>query len=200
MTRTLPTVLSLALAASPAIVHAQASDPAAQRVSAFDDALLSAMKAGKAAGARGRFEQLLPAVERTFDLNVMTAYAVGPSWSGFSAADKADLVREFGRLTAASYAHNFDSYSGERFTLEPNVATRGADKIVTTRIVPRSGESTTILYRMRQVGGAWKVIDVIYGSVSQLTTRRADFQASVQKGGAKALKTHLQALTTKLVG
>jgi len=200
MTRTLPFALTLALAGAPAIVQAQASDPAAERVAAFDDALLAAMKAGKSAGAHGRFQQLLPAVERTFDLPVMTAYAVGPAWSGFSAGDKADLVRAFGRLTAASYAHNFDNYSGERFTLEPNVATRGADKIVTARIVPRSGAPTTILYRMRQGVGGWKVIDVIYGSVSQLTTRRADFQASVQKGGAKALEGHLEALTTKLVG
>lgn len=197
--RTLSLALALALGATPAIVQAQASDPAAQRVAAFDDALLASMKAGKTESARARFEQLLPAVERTFDLATMTAYAVGPAWSGFSAGDKASLVREFGRLTAASYAHNFDSYSGERFTLEPNVVTRGADKIVTARIVPRSGSPTTILYRMRQGAGGWKVIDVIYGAVSQLTTRRSDFQASVQKGGARALLEHLQALTAKLI-
>ena len=41
------------------------------------------------------------------------------------------------------------------------------------------------MYRMRELGGSWKIIDVYYGAISQLTTRRSDFAAtSLNAGGA----------------
>ena len=118
--RPMPALAVIATLMSVAAPAVAASDPAAQRVEALDDALLAAMKSGKAAGAHARYDRLLPVVERSFDLPVMTAYAVGPAWSTFSEADKTALVRAFTKLSAASYAHNFDSYSGERFEHQPD--------------------------------------------------------------------------------
>ncbi len=195
---------ALALAASvltavaPA-AHAVASDPAAQRIETLDTTLIEVMKQAKALGAKGRFARLQPVVEQSFDLPTMTAYAVGPSWAGFSAGDKQALVRAFTRLTAASYAHNFDSFGGERFEVGV-VAQRGADKVVQARIIPTHGEPTNLTYRMRQTPEGWKIIDVYYGAISQLTTRRSDFAGPIAGGGAKGLLSHLDALTAKLVG
>ena len=50
-----------------------------------------------------------------------------------------------------------------------------------------------------QVGGSWKIIDVYYGAISQLTTRRSDFAGPVASGGAAGLVTHLNQLTDKLL-
>jgi phospholipid transport system substrate-binding protein len=77
------------------------------------------------------------------------------------------------------------------------VITRGPDKLVQTQIIPASGAPTGIGYRMRESGGSWKVIDVLYGAISQLTTRRSDFAASLAKGGPDALLAHLNALVDK---
>ncbi len=42
-------------------------------------------------------------------------------------------------------------------------------------------------YRMRQAGSTWKMIDVLFnGAISQLTTQRSDFAATLAAGGAKA--------------
>ena len=65
--------------------------------------------------------------------------------------------------------------------------------------MPRSGAPTTLMYRMRDSGGGWKIIDVYYGAISQLTTRRSDFQGPVKSGGAKGLLSHLEATTAKLL-
>lgn len=187
-----------AIAASGAPAMAAAADPAAAQVDAFDAALLSAMKAGKAAGVQGRYRSLEPAVTRAFDIPTMIRFAVGPTWSGIPPAQQQSLTEAFQRLTVASYAHNFDSFSGERFTVDPNVVTRGPDKVVQTKILPVGAAPVAISYRMRQSGGAWKIIDVFYnGSISQLTTRRADFSATLAKGGAPALIAHLNQLADK---
>ena len=178
--------------------QAAPADPAAAQVDGFDAALLSAMKAGKAAGVQARYRTLAPAVARAFDIPTMIRFAVGLGWSAIPAGQQQALTEAFQRLTVASYAHNFDGYSGERFVVDPNVLTRGPDKVVTTRIGAPGSTPVVISYRMRQSGGAWKIIDVFYnGSISQLTTRRADFSATLAQGGATALIAHLNTLADK---
>ena len=198
LARPLAAVVLAATLAGPT-ARAASSDPAAQRIEALDTALLDTMKQGSALGAKGRFRKLTPVVDQSFDLATMTAYAVGPSWATFSPADKQALIRAFGRLSAASYAHNFDSFGGERFEVGA-VQQRGADKVVQSKIVPAHGDPTNLTYRMRQTAEGWKIIDVYYGAISQLTTRRSDFAGPVASGGAKGLLAHLDALTAKLVG
>ena len=168
-------------------------------MAADDNALLDTMKQGPALGPKGRFRKLTPVIDQSFDLPTMTAYAVGPAWATFSAPDKQALIHAFGRLSAASYAHNFDAFSGERFDIDA-VQQRGADKVVMSKIVPAHGDPTNLTYRMRKTADGWKIIDVYYGAISQLTTRRSDFAGPVASGGAKGLLAHLDTLTAKLVG
>src|SRR5580704_6027195 len=114
-------------------VHA-AADPGASKIEALDAALLDSMKAGSVSTAE-RYRRLAPVVERTFDLPVMTQFAVGPAWSGFTPAQQQAAIAAFTKLTVASYAHNFSAYGGERFEVDPNVVTRGPDKIVNTHLI-----------------------------------------------------------------
>jgi phospholipid transport system substrate-binding protein len=149
---------------------------------------------------KGRDRQITPAVDAAFDLATMTRFAVGPAWAQMTPPQRDALTAAFGRLTAASYAKNFDSFSGERFVTDPDVQTRGADKIVQCKLVPAHGAPVALLYRMRQTpDGGWKIIDVYYDGISQLTTRRADFAQPLSMGGAAGLLSHLDALTAKLL-
>ena len=192
---------ALALIAVPAgIARAADLEPAAQTIDSFDQALLATMKQGAALGVKGRFKKLEPAVARTFDLKSMARFAVGPAWSKFSDADQALVTDAFGRLSAASYAHNFDSYDGERFDVDPVVDTRGVDKIVKTKLTPGSGAPVALNYRMRNTTGSWKAIDVFFkGTISQLTTRRSDLAAIASTGDAKAIAANLNAQADKLL-
>ncbi len=193
------TGLALGLALAAPMARAAQADPAAVKIDAFDKALIETMKAGPPLGAQGRYRKLLPVVEATFDLPLMTRVAVGASWTAMPEADQKALVKGFTRLTAANYAHNFSSFSGERFEIDPNVQTRGPDKIVQTRLIPAHDAPVSLAYRMRQSGGDWKVIDVFYGAISQLTTRRSDFAAPLAAGGAKGLLAHLDTVSDNLL-
>ncbi|MFI4936417.1 MAG: ABC transporter substrate-binding protein [Caulobacterales bacterium] len=190
--------LALLAAVQSGGARAASADPGAVQIDGFDNALIETMKAGPALGLKGRYQKLAPVVARTFDIPTMIRFAVGADWPSIPAAQQQALTDAFQRLTIASYAHNFASYSGERFEVQPNVLTRGPDKVVQTRLLPAHDQPVLIGYRMRQSGGVWKVIDVYYnGSISQLTTRHADFAATLASGGAGALITHLNALVDK---
>jgi len=178
---------------------ADAGDPAAARIESFDAALIKTLQAGKAAGVQGRAKVIGPAVEQSFDLAAMVRFAVGPTWTSLSADDQAALQKAFGRFTIANWAKNFDNYDGQKLVLDGDVQTRGVDKLVKTKLTG-SGSDVPLAYRMRDNGSGWKVIDVYYnGAISQLTTQRSDFAATLSSGGAKALLAKLDAQTEKLL-
>jgi len=172
------------------------TDPARTIVQALDDGLIAIMKAKGT--VRSRSTAIGPIIDRAFDLPLMTRLAVGPAWTTTPPADQQALVAAFRRMTIAQYATNFDSWSGERFAIAPQVETRGGDKLVRTTLTTPGKADIPISYRLRASGGTWKIIDVFYrNSISQIATRRSDFAAVLAKGGAKALVTHLDALAAK---
>jgi phospholipid transport system substrate-binding protein len=178
---------------------AQASDPAAQVIDGFDHTLLDTMKQAKTLGVQGRFRKMEPAVRNTFDLSEMMRVATDPYWSKMSAADQSALVTAFGRFSAATYAHNFDDFSGQKF-VTTGVDTRLPDKLVRTQLVTPASAPINLVYRMRQPEGRWRIIDVFYnGTISQLAQQKSDFGSTLKTGGAAALIKKLDDQTDRLL-
>lgn len=190
--------LSLVFAATVSVAAlpsaAFAADPGQDVINGFHGALLTLMKSGGTHAARAR--AIAPVIDRTFDIPLMTRLSVGPAWTTIPAPQQAALVQAFRNLTVAQYAKNFNSYAGERFIMG-TVDTRGTDKLVRTTV--NSGRSNELLnYRLRQSGSQWKIVDVYYRSaISQLATRRADFDRVMKTGGAMALIGHLNRLAVR---
>jgi len=178
-------------------VQAQAADPAVEQVQGFYDALQASMKSGGT--AKSRYEKLKPAVEKAFDLPAMTATAVGPAWASASDADKKALVDAFSRMTIANYAKSFDSYGGEKFTVEPASIARGSDHFVKSAM-KTSKESIAFNYRMHQLGSEWKITDVyLAGNISQMAQKRSDFAATLASGGPQGLAKRINALSDQML-
>lgn len=191
--------LALLIVAASAPVRAQPSDPAAATIQNFYDALIASMKSG--GNAKSRYEKLKPAVDQAFDISGMTALSVGPTWSSISPADQKALTEAFDRMTIANYARNFDSYSGEKFTVDPNVVQRGSDKFVKSTLKPASGDVVPFNYRMHQVDGSWKIVDIyLNGNISQLAQKRSDFGATLQASGPQGLAKKINALADQTLG
>lgn len=194
----IPTIVIAALVAPASVAQAQASDPARAPVQALCDGLVTIMKGGKTMGVRGRAASIGPVVDRAYDIPLMTRLTVGTGWNAIAPADQTALVAAFRRMVAAQYATNFDSFSGEKFTVDPKVETRGTDKLVRTSLIQTGEAPIPIGYRLRASGGGWKIIDVYYrNSISQLATRRSDFSRVLATGGAKSLIRHLDELAAK---
>jgi phospholipid transport system substrate-binding protein len=200
--RNLTLSLIAALFAFSAQAMAAASDPAAHKIENFYATLVDTMKRGSQLGAKGRYQALAPAVDATFDMPTMIKFVVGPTWSTMSEDDHKQLTEAFRRMTIADYANNFDSYDGERFDVEPNVQTKGDDRFVETNLIPKKDKPIPFIYRMRNVNGDWKAIDIyLNGYVDQLTTKRSDFASTLASGGAPALVRKLNGLAdTALAG
>jgi phospholipid transport system substrate-binding protein len=191
--------LSLAFLILAVPARAQQSDPAATTIQNFYDALTASMKAGGT--TKSRYEKLKPAVDQAFDISGMTALSVGPTWSSIAPAEQKALIEAFDRMTVANYARNFDSYSGEKFTVDPAVIERGSDKLVKSTLKPANGDAIPFNYRMHQVEGSWKVEDIfLNGNISQLAQKRSDFGATLQTSGPEGLAKKINALADQTLG
>lgn len=194
-------MLLCALLLAPAVdpAHAAGADPAVAQVRTLTASLLSAMRSGPKTSSAQRYQKLEPVVERVFDLPLMTNLSVGPDWAGFKPQQQEALIAAFSRFTIANYAHNFHSYDGQRFEVDDNAVDRGDERIVRSSLIPRDGTPARLLYRVRNVNGSWKIIDVYYDGVSQLILHRTDFAAAIASGGAPALLAHLHTVSDGLL-
>ena len=187
--------------AAPARAATAAADPAAT-ITQFNAALLAAMKAGGRADFNQRFQTLAPAVDQAFDLPAVLSVSVGLGWASLSPDQQARLLDAFRRYTVASYVANFDSYSGQTFTVSPDPRRLDADKVVVqSRITPVSGDATELDYVMKQTPAGWRIVDVLAaGSISRVAVQRSDFRHLLSRGGGDALLASLQRKAVDLSG
>jgi phospholipid transport system substrate-binding protein len=188
------------VAVTPSFAVAESGDPAAKVIENLDTNLLDMMKAGKSLGAEGRFKLIAPTVRSSYDLSGMVRHAVGQTaWAGMSPAEQAQLTAAFERFSAATYAHNFDEYSGEKFVVT-GVDTRLPDKLVRTQIVHPPGAPVSLVYRMQAIDGRWRIVDVYFmGSISELAQQASDFSATLRSGGSSALIKKLNSQADRLI-
>lgn len=190
------------LAAPIASLAAGPGDTPVAPVQSFYDVLLQAMKGGAKLGFKGRYDLLAPAIEHSFDLPLMTRLTTGLEWQNLSADDQKKLIDAFSDFSIATYANQFDDYSGERFDVDPNpVKTDNSDVIVKTKLVQVKDEPVQLDYLMRQGQSGWKIIDIyLSGTISQLAARRSEFSAVLRRDGAAGLINLLRQKTTQLAG
>ena len=193
--------LAAAAFAPPIESFAAAGDDASvAAVQSFYDTLLQAMKGGAKLGFNGRRDLLAPAIRRSFDLPLMTRLTTGLEWQNLSSDDQQKLIAAFSDFSIASYASQFDDYSGESFDVDPNpVKTDSGDVIVKTKLVQPKDDPVQLDYLMRQSADGWKIIDVyLSGTISQLAARRSEFSTVLRRDGIAALINLLRQKTAQL--
>ena len=168
------------------------------QVRGFYGVLLGNMREGRMLGESGRYARLAPVVERTFDIPLMTRLAVGPAWETLPPADQQRLQAAFVHYVTATYADQFDSYSGQQLQVTGERPT-GRDTIVQTKIVKSNGETTKLDYLMRPDQGSWKIADVyLDGTISQLSVHRSEFYSILRREGVDGLVMALNRKTDLL--
>lgn len=172
-------------------VQAQQADDAAKTlVGTFNTGLVAVMKDAKTLGFQGRMEKMTPLLKASFNFPEMARIATGSFWKGFDDQQKAAVTDGIMRLSAATYASRLTDYSGEKseiLSIEP-AAAPDVGLVATTRLVDKDNGVTTLVYRLRQVDGGWKLIDVFYnGDVSELASWRSQYMSVLRDGGYELL-------------
>ncbi len=182
-------LLSLAMMLPwPPMAASQAAPGPATVVGEFHDQLLAAMKRAEAENVKQRFDTLSPAVDNAFDLERMIRVAGGSQWESADAAQRATLLKAFRRLSIATYASQFDGYSGERFEMVGDRPGPQDTVLVQTRIVGAEDLNAGLTYVMKETNSRWLIADILLdNSVSQLAVRRSEYRRILADSGIDGL-------------
>jgi phospholipid transport system substrate-binding protein len=187
MARLTKICLALLLIAAPLAQPAAAASDSQGVVRGFYGVLLGNMREGRVLGESGRLARLAPVVDRSFDIPAMTRLAIGPSWASLTPAQQQQLIAAFSHYVAATYADQFDTYSGEQLQVTGE-RPLGADLVVETKIVKSKGDVTRLDYLLRQDQGGRRISDVyLDGSISQLAVHRSEFHSILRREGVDGL-------------
>ncbi len=180
--------------------RSQSDDPILGRIELLHGELLDTMKQAKELGVKGRYERLAPVLSTTYDIASMSRIAVGQSWASLAPEQQAAIVDAFTRMMVATYASRFNGFSGEKFEVVQVLDQPPADKMIKTRIVQSNGKAVALNYLMRKSGDEWKIVDVyLDGTISELASRRAEFNSILKSGGPDALIATLKSQGDKLL-
>ncbi len=144
--------------------------------------LLAKVTAGPELSFEERCDALTPGVVAAFDVDFMALKSLGPHGGKLSDADRRRWVDAFARFTAATYARRLGGSRGRGFEILEERPARKDTVLVRGQVVGSDKAPVSIDYRMHQVGGAWKIVDVYAnGTISQLALRRAEVASLLDK-------------------
>ena len=161
---------------------------AAPPVEKLHTALLEIMRNADELDYPGRFERISPVVSETFDLPFMAAKSMGRHWKKLPESDQQRWLELFTRHISANYAGQFSGFTGETFeTIGEEAAIRDT-RVVRTRLTRPGEEDVQLNYRLREVDGKWRIIDIyLNGTVSELALRRSEYSSVLKREGFEKL-------------
>ena len=137
--------------------------------------LVAVMKDGNQIGYKGRYDRLEPVIKASFDLPFISRTAMGRYWETLNGEQRSKFIERFSELSIATYAGNFDSYSGERFKTISEKELSGGRILVQTRLIKSDGGAIPLDYMLHRIDHQWRIINVIAEGVSDLALKRAEY-------------------------
>lgn len=132
------------------------------------------------AKAQERRQKLKEVIYSRFDFNEMARRSMGPHWQKRSAEEQKEFVRLFTILLEESYLDTLEAYNGEKITFV-NERQDNDFSEVNTRVIDNKGTPFSLDYRLQDVNGDWKVVDVVIENVSLVNNYRAQFNRVLAK-------------------
>jgi len=185
--------LVVALVALPALAQ-EAPDALVKRVS--EEALTIIKSDPKVqAGDQARIRELIEVkLAPHFDIDRMTALAMGRNYRQATPEQKKRLADEFKSLLIRTYSTALNQYRDQTLSYKPLRADPNANEVTVRTEVIRPGQTPVeIDYSMEKTPDGWKAYDVIVGGVSLVTNYRDEFNQQVQTGGIDGLIKSLAA-------
>jgi phospholipid transport system substrate-binding protein len=181
-----------------AMPSASAGDRGATEVvEEFHSTLLAVMKKGAKIGYQGRYDELAPVIRSSFDMPFISRTVLGKYWESLDNEQRSRFVEAFTQLSIATYAANFDSYSGEHFKMIQEKEVGGGRILVQSQLIKSDGGQVQLDYLLHRTASQWRIVNIIAEGVSDLALKRADYSAFLRSKGFEALLKKLNEKTSQ---
>ena len=136
--------------------------------------------------ASGLPQSALSLVFSRFDFSEMTKRSLGSHWESLGSAEQHEFVDAFTERVLRAYGRSVRA-SGDEKVQYARELRDGDLATVQTKVISGSGDELPIDYQLHNVGGQWKVYDVVIDQVSIVSNYRAQFDRVIAKSSVKEL-------------
>jgi phospholipid transport system substrate-binding protein len=120
-----------------------------------------------------RREQLRRAIFSRFDFTEMAKRSMGSHWRKLNPQEQEEFTRLFTDLLERAYVDQIEAYNDEKFVYAKETVDQDFAEVQSRIITPRGEYSLN--YRLHNVGGEWKVYDVVVENISLVNNYRSQF-------------------------
>jgi phospholipid transport system substrate-binding protein len=176
-------LLATLLAAAPFARAAAEIDP--NRAAAFIQATGEEMVAvlNSNAPLQARRERVAAILRRAVDVEGTGRFILGRWWRTATPAEQQEYLQLFEQMLIRNLASRFGEYQGVRFAMGRSQQRTEDDVLVTTVIERPGSPAITLDWRVGDIGGQPKVVDLVAEGTSLRLTQRSEYSAVVQRGG-----------------
>ncbi len=130
-----------------------------------------------------RRAQVVAILRRSVDVEGTGRFILGRWWRQATPAEQAEYLRLFEEVLIRNLASRFGEYQGVTFALGRSQLRTEDDALVTT-VVQRPGSAAFNLdWRVAEVNGQPRIVDLVAEGASLRLTQRSEYSAVVQRGG-----------------
>lgn len=176
-------LLALPAALVPFAVRAQQMEPA--RAVAFIQATgeeLVAVLNGNAPVTERR-EQVAAILRRAVDIEGTGRFILGRWWRVATPAEQQEYLRLFEESLIRNLASRFGEFQGVRFSIGRSQARTDEDVLVTTLVERPNTGPLTLDWRVAEVNGQPRIVDLVAEGSSLRLTQRSEYGSVIQRGG-----------------
>jgi phospholipid transport system substrate-binding protein len=185
MTRILVALAMVAAIAAP-LPASSATETPEQFVERTSNEVLSILRDG-GLSHDAKIAKLEVMLDERSDFETISKLVLAVHYKKFSDAQKKDFVSLLHRYLTTTYGHQIDNYANETVSITGGREEARGDYTVQTKIRRTSGQDLAVEYRLRKVGDAWRVIDVIGEGISLVSNLRSQFGEILSDGGPEKL-------------
>ena len=164
----------------------------------FHSTLLDVMQHADALGFQGRYEKLAPVIQAKFDTPFICKIILSRYWNELSDQQREQFIRLFNRLSIATYASRFDSYSGESFRTTGTEELKKGRLLIRTELLKKNDKPVKFEYLVHQKDGNWYIISVIADGVNDLSLKRAEYASIINDRGFDNLVSEIDKKVVEL--
>ena len=180
-------LIAMAFAAPPQLAVAEMrAGSASEFVRAVSDDAIRVLRAGDLPKAErdARFRALL--AER-FDMPFIARFTLGRYWNVATVQQREAYTATFTEFVVQVYSRRLDDYAGEALRVISERRAGETNVVVITQIERPSRETTEMQWRVREVDGNLRIVDVVVAGISMVVTQRDEFASVLQRQGVDGL-------------
>ncbi len=139
-----------------------------------------------------RFAKLF---NKALDLDFIGQFVLGRNWRTATPSQRAEFIKVYRQLNISTWSKRFDEFKGREFIFKGTSPSNSAGQVFVNSVLPMDqGEPAKVVWRVREKGGQYKIVDIIIENVSLAITARNEYTAFIKNnpGGVDALIANLK--------